>query len=187
MQRIFKNTAGQTITLMAVNADGVPLVGAEARLTAHIEKDGTSPAALADTSAVPVSATLFKGLYRWSLSQAETNGVNLIFGGISSDASEIVIPVIIQTEDGTLALLNQYVTNEIWSLLPIWNKINDGQTTTTNLDKTGYTLTAGERTAITTAVMTAIMAAIIPADLKRWNGHPTQGDGSLGNPADVVP
>ena len=93
-----KNQAGQSITMLAIDtATGKPKTGDAANLTAYISKDDGAVTALGDTSATETSATNAKGLYTWSLTQAETNAGKLVFSGKSATANVELIPVTVYT------------------------------------------------------------------------------------------
>jgi hypothetical protein len=93
-----KNQAGQSITMLAIDtATGKPKTGDAANLTAYISKDDGAVTALGDTSATETSATNAKGLYTWSLTQAETNAGKLVFSGKSATADVELIPVTVYT------------------------------------------------------------------------------------------
>jgi hypothetical protein len=89
---MFKNTAGQKLTVFAFNATtNLPTVGDGANLTAYVSKDGGAVTALADVTATEQSGANAAGYYDFDLSQAETNGDKLMFSGKSSTANVVVI------------------------------------------------------------------------------------------------
>lgn len=96
---IERNVGGQFIELVAVDsATGRPKTGDAANLTAYVSIDGdTSPDALTDTSATELSSTNAPGIYRFDLSQAETNGKNIVYSAKSSTSGIDVIPAFVTT------------------------------------------------------------------------------------------
>ncbi len=93
-----KNQAGQSITMLAIDtATGKPKTGDAANLTAYIAKDDGAVTALGDASAAETDATNAKGLYTWTLTQAETNADKLVFSGKSTTTNVELIPVIVYT------------------------------------------------------------------------------------------
>jgi hypothetical protein len=97
---MFKNTAGQSVTLIAVNVNtGLEATADAANMTLYVQKDDGAIAAIASNAGVPteISAAFAKGLYRIALSQAETNGDKLLFSGKSTTAGVIVVPTVIYT------------------------------------------------------------------------------------------
>jgi hypothetical protein len=98
VMKMQNNQAGQSITMLAIDtATGKPKTGDAANLTAYISKDDGAVTALGDISATETSATNAKGLYTWSLTQAETNAGKLVFSGKSATANVELIPVTVYT------------------------------------------------------------------------------------------
>jgi hypothetical protein len=93
-----KNQAGQSITMLAIDtATGKPKTGDAANLTAYVSKDDGAVTVLGDVSAAETDATNAKGLYAWTLTQAETNADKLVFSGKSTTTNVELIPVIVYT------------------------------------------------------------------------------------------
>ena len=93
-----KNQAGQSITMLAIDtATGKPKTGDAANLTAYVSKDDGAVTALGDASASELNATNAKGLYTWTLTQAETNADKLVFSGKSTTTNVELIPVTVYT------------------------------------------------------------------------------------------
>jgi hypothetical protein len=91
-----KNQPGQSITLLAIDTlTGTPKTGDAANLTAYVSKDDGAVAALGDTSALELNATNAKGLYSWSLTQAETNAEKLVFSGKSTTLGIELVPEVV--------------------------------------------------------------------------------------------
>jgi hypothetical protein len=91
-----KNQPGQSITLLAIDTlTGTPKTGDAANLTAYVSKDDGTVTALADTTALQLNATNAKGLYSWSLTQAETNGDKLVFSGKSTTLDVELVPEVV--------------------------------------------------------------------------------------------
>lgn len=189
MQRLRKNVAGQTITLLAVDANGVPKTGDAGNLTAYVEKDASgSFVALADTSATELdTGTNVKGLYRWSVSQSEVNADNLIFAGKSSTSGVTLVPVQVATEKNTAEEIYDYLANNPWNLIAMWNKLVWGIPATELMDKANFGLSASERTTLASAIRTNLQGTQLPVDAKAFNGHTLTGDGSSGDPIRAVP
>ena len=104
-----KNQAGQSITMLAIDtATGKPKTGDAANLTAYVSKDDGAVTALGDASAAELNATNAKGLYTWTLTQAETNADKLVFSGKSTTTNVELIPVTVYTttdvDTGAIAL-----------------------------------------------------------------------------------
>lgn len=95
---MFKNTSSQKIQLFAFDySTGAPKTGDAANLTAYIEIDGGATTALGDTSATEKSATNAPGVYEWDLSQAETNGNDLVFTAKSSTGNVALVARFVTT------------------------------------------------------------------------------------------
>lgn len=85
---IRKNTAGQKLTVLAIDSDGNRLTGDAANITCKVRGDFGAPAALADTNPTEVES----GLYEFDLTQAETNYDHVTFLPVSSTADVAVTP-----------------------------------------------------------------------------------------------
>jgi hypothetical protein len=89
-----KNQSGQAITMLAIDtATGKPKTGDAANLTAYVSKDDGAVTVLGDVSAAEIDATNAKGLYTWTLTQAETNADKLVFSGKSVTGNVEIMPV----------------------------------------------------------------------------------------------
>lgn len=89
---MFKNVAGQFIELFAYNTStGAPATGDGANLAVHTSRDGGTLSALTDTSATEISSTNAPGWYRWDVTQAESNGDAIFFGGRSTTSSVVLV------------------------------------------------------------------------------------------------
>lgn len=89
---MFKNTAGQLITVYAYTAStGLPLTGDAANITCTTIKDGGTPAALTTNTATELNNSLRKGYYTFPVSQGETNGDILDFFPQSSTSGIVVV------------------------------------------------------------------------------------------------
>jgi hypothetical protein len=97
---MYKNTSGQKVTVLAIDVStNLPKTGDAANLTVYVEKDDGACTALTDTSATEINSTYAKGLYRFDLTQAETNGNKLVFSGASTTANIEIVPQIVYTTD----------------------------------------------------------------------------------------
>lgn len=97
---MFKNVAGQSIQLVAVDtATGLQKAGDAANMVFYVSKDDGSVTAIASNSGVPteVDSTNDKGSYLIALSQSETNADKLRFSGKSSTSGVILVPIIVYT------------------------------------------------------------------------------------------
>ena len=89
---MFKNQASQKIALFAfTTATGAPKTGDAANLTAYVSKDYGSVTVLGDTSATEMDATNAPGWYLFDLTQAESNGDELLFTGKSATSGVTVV------------------------------------------------------------------------------------------------
>lgn len=85
---MFKNTASQKIQLFAFDATtGVAKTGDAANITAYVSIDYGAVTVLGDTTATEMDATNAPGWYMFDLTQAETNGNDLLFTAKSSTAN----------------------------------------------------------------------------------------------------
>ena len=95
---MFKNTASQKITLLAIDtAANVPKTGDAANITAYVQKDDGAVTVLTDTSAAELDATNAPGLYSFDVSQTESNADKLVFSAKSSTSGIRLVPVTIYT------------------------------------------------------------------------------------------
>ena len=67
-------------------ATGLPVGGDAANLSCEVSLDQSSPAALADTTAVEVRT----GYYRYALARSETNGNDVRFYGASTTPGVVI-------------------------------------------------------------------------------------------------
>lgn len=81
---IERNVASQKLTVFAFDADGSPVTGDAANITAYVAKDDGTLTALTDTSATERDATNAPGEYLFDLTQGETDAVKLGFTAKSS-------------------------------------------------------------------------------------------------------
>lgn len=95
---MFKNVAGQSLLLYAFDTTvEVPKTGDGNNITAYVSLNGATSAALTDTTAGQVSATLAPGWYKWDLTQAETNADQLLFTAASVTANIKLRALLVQT------------------------------------------------------------------------------------------
>lgn len=90
----YKNKAGQGITIYAVDTDGDPVTGDADNITAVLVKDGGSPAATDDVNPAEIGL----GLYRFSLTQAESDADEIILAATSSTDGVRIEPIQVFTE-----------------------------------------------------------------------------------------
>jgi hypothetical protein len=101
---LYKNVAGQYVSVRAWdNAAGDWKTGDAANISAYICKDAGTPAATNDTNPSEVDATNMPGLYRFALTQAETNADLFEMVPKSSTADVVVEGVSIHTTPGSNA------------------------------------------------------------------------------------
>lgn len=82
-----------TIELLVIDTgENKPKTGDAANLTAYLSIDGGAFNALADTSASEVDNVHARGIYRFSLSNAERTGSRFLFTGVSTTVGVEVIP-----------------------------------------------------------------------------------------------
>ena len=92
-----RNTAGY-IELQAVDTStGTPKTGDAANITAYRSIDGGATTALTDTSATEISSTNTKGVYRFDVTAAETNGRDITFSGKSTTSNIEIISRFVTT------------------------------------------------------------------------------------------
>ena len=99
---MFRNVASQKIVLLAIDtANNVPKTGDAANLTAYVSKDHGAVTVLGDTTATELDATNAPGLYRFDLTQGETDADDLTFSGKSATANIKLVPVHVATFPAT--------------------------------------------------------------------------------------
>ncbi|HDZ37152.1 MAG TPA: hypothetical protein ENH62_02510 [Marinobacter sp.] len=97
---MFKNVASQKIAVFAWdNANGVPMTGDAANITAQISIDGGVTAATNDVNPTELDATDAPGVYLFNMIKAETNGGLIILSAVSVTADIDLQPVFIYTQD----------------------------------------------------------------------------------------
>lgn len=88
VKAMFKNTAGQKVTVFAYDySTSAPKTGDAANISVYLQKDDGSITQLTDTSAAEVSSTNAPGCYLFDVSQTETNADKLVFTGKSATAN----------------------------------------------------------------------------------------------------
>jgi hypothetical protein len=92
-----RNTAGQFVDLLVINTTTNQPKSGATFTGAYVKIDGGAITALTDVTAEELGAISAKGVYRFSLTQAETNGYSLLFSGTVSDSGCVVIPRTIYT------------------------------------------------------------------------------------------
>lgn len=98
MQLPFKNTASQYAVLYVVDATtGGPLTGIASDITGYVAKDTGSNTALNTPNPTEVG----NGLYRFTLTQAETNADLLQFSATSTNADARIAPLVTATSSAT--------------------------------------------------------------------------------------
>ena len=90
----YKNKAGQGITVYAVDANGDPVLGDAANITAKIVRDGAAPVDTDDEHPDEIGL----GLYRFVPTQAESNADEIILVPTSATEGVRIEPVQIFTE-----------------------------------------------------------------------------------------
>jgi len=91
---MFKNVASQQIVLLAIDtATNTPKTGDAANITAYLSKDYGTVTVLGDTSATEMDATNAPGLYRFDVTQTESNCDVAVFSGKSSTSGVRIVPV----------------------------------------------------------------------------------------------
>lgn len=104
---MFKNVAGQKAYIYAYDAStGLPKTGDAANISLAVSKDGAAPAALGTVAPAEVSSTLQPGWYAATMTQAETNGDQLLIGGKSSTANVVVVGAAIFTRPANFTNLS---------------------------------------------------------------------------------
>lgn len=88
-----RNMPGQFITMLVIDTlENVPRKNDQANLTLFISKDNGLPVPLASQAAVQIDANAAPGMYRWPLTQAETDAARWLFSGVSTTTGAVVIP-----------------------------------------------------------------------------------------------
>jgi len=99
---MYKNIAGQFVDVYAYDTgNSVYKTGDAAQITAYIELDNGGGGATNDTNPTEVDSTNQPGLYRFALTQGESNGDMVNVTPKSSTGSIIVSPVVIYTKPGS--------------------------------------------------------------------------------------
>jgi hypothetical protein len=115
---MYKNTASQKWTVFAFNiTTNAPITGDSANITANLRIDGAAANAVDDTN----PTELEDGFYQFDLTQAETNGDNIVIcpDSSTSDVQVIGCPMSVWTLDlATPAEIGAEVsTTGFWGLL----------------------------------------------------------------------
>lgn len=185
---MFKNVAGQTITLLAIDsATNLPKTGDAANITAYVKIGTGLVTVLGDTSAAEDSSTNAKGLYTFDLTQAETNGDTLQFSGKSSTSGVTIVPQIISTipaswtiprvtlcdttttntdmrgTDGAVTSLSGLATGTDVSNLQTHGDSSWATATGFAVAGDAMALTPGERTTLTASIWNALASGIATA------------------------
>ena len=93
-----KNVANQYAIVYAMNTlTGDPETGDAGNITGYISKDTAAAAQTNDVNPAELSAANMKGLYAFTLTQAETNCDLFALSAASSTANVMIDPVIIYT------------------------------------------------------------------------------------------
>jgi hypothetical protein len=106
---MFKNTAGQSVTLSAFDAStGLQKTGDSANMVFYVSKDDGAVTAISSNSGVPTEsdATNAKGDYKIAVSQTETNADKLRFSGKSSTSNIVVVAQTIYTVPANFTTLS---------------------------------------------------------------------------------
>jgi hypothetical protein len=112
---MYKNVASQKVQLFAfVPSTGLPKTGDAANITPYVSKDHGTVTVLGTTTATEMDATNAKGLYLFTLTQAETNANTLTFTAKSTSSDVAIVPRFFSTrppnESGLLIDSNGSVT-----------------------------------------------------------------------------
>lgn len=94
---IYKNVASQKLAVYAVDANGIPVTGDAANITAQLSKDWGASAAITDTNPTQLDATNHPGTYLFDLSQTETNADILYITPVSSTSGVYLDTIEIST------------------------------------------------------------------------------------------
>lgn len=192
---MFKNVAGQKITLLAIDtATNLPKTGDSANITAYVSKDDGAVTTLTDTTAAELDATNAPGLYAFDVSQTESNADKLIFSGKSSTSGIRIIPVAIYTRPNYFSTLSidssgrvdvakiggtSQTARDIGASVLLSSGTGTGQvslssgavTVGTNNDKTGYSLSQSFPTNFSSLAITA--GGVVSADAVQISGDST--------------
>lgn len=146
---IYKNESGQKIFVEAYNTStGARVTGDAANITAELSIDGGTSAATNDANPTEVDATDHAGLYAFDMTQAETNGEQLIVSAVSATSNVQIDKVIATTTTRGLSAAD--VNAEVDTALADagLDTLTDGlfvvdTTIATLASQTSFTLTAG--------------------------------------------
>ena len=94
---IYKNVASQKIAVYAVDANGDPVTGDAANITAQIGIDWGTPAATNDANPTEYESTDFPGWYLFDLTQTETNAAVIALAPVSATDGVYLEPIIVST------------------------------------------------------------------------------------------
>jgi hypothetical protein len=94
---MFKNVAGQKVSVFAYDASGNGVTGEANNITAYISKDGGASAAVADTNPTELSSSHHPGIYIFDISQTESNADMINLQAICSTGGVTIAPLIIYT------------------------------------------------------------------------------------------
>ena len=98
-----KNVAGQYAAVFAWDTGAnAPKTGDAAQITAYIDKDTAGAAATNDTNPTEADATNLKGIYYFTLTQAETNADLIVISAVSSTTGILLDPVILYAGSAAL-------------------------------------------------------------------------------------
>jgi hypothetical protein len=199
------NTGSQKVQLFAYDySTGAPKTGDAANLTAYLKIDSGALTALTDTSATEVSSTNAPGWYEFDVTQAETNGVDLLFTGKSSTANVVVVGFRTTTvpanfgkasvdANGRVDVIKiagtTQTARDIGASVLLSPGTGTGQislssgavTVGTNNDKTGYSLTQAFPSNFSSLVITA--GGIVSADVTTIKTQPVTVSGGVTFPA----
>lgn len=99
---MYKNVANQKIVVYAHNnLTNEPETGDAANITAHMSQDSGSVTQSNDVNPTELDATNMKGLYTFDLTQAESNGDEVILSAVSATNDVDIEPVVIHTQMST--------------------------------------------------------------------------------------
>lgn len=109
---MYKNTANQYVTFFVEDTfNKVGKTGDAANITATISIDGSAPVATNDVNPTEISDVNMPGLYRFLLTQAETNGNEIVIVAKSTTSYLTISPVVIYTETSYLGTGNTTVNH----------------------------------------------------------------------------
>jgi hypothetical protein len=178
----------QAVVMSYNTTTGAYVVGDTANITLRLIKDGT--VAAPTNSIVEPSGAGLRGAYVLALTSAETQFNTVWIGGNSSSANTIIVPITL-----TFTSFNQLGVNvvTIGGSTPatligglIQTQVSGTPSVTvtgtvtvgTNNDKTGYSLTSGEETAIANAVwdnVSGIETNVTPRQALRYTAAASAG------------